>query len=141
MGAPDKLGEKLLDLNIDLSRLTKFVNSRKDRDVVFTLRVITVIQVLRILKRVSPSKYAVIDVINARLFLLATPVITMSIARMINYSFSIGTFLMLETTKVTPLFKKGDASDPSHLIIVRFLSSQSYLIERYYVHDSLYDFL
>ena len=34
----DKLREKP-DLNNDLPRLTNFVNSRKDHDVVFTLRV------------------------------------------------------------------------------------------------------
>ena len=62
----DKLREKLPDLNIDLSRLTNFVNSRKDHDVVFTLRDITVTQVISILKRVSPNKSAVIDGINAR---------------------------------------------------------------------------
>ena len=52
----DKLREKLLDLNIDLSRLTNYVNSRKDHDVVFTLRDIAVTQVLSILKRVSPNE-------------------------------------------------------------------------------------
>ena len=52
----DKLREKLPDLNVDLSRLTNLVNSRKDRDVVFTLRDITVTQVISILKRVSVNK-------------------------------------------------------------------------------------
>ena len=33
----DKLREKLPDLNSDLSRLTNFVNSRKDHDVVFEI--------------------------------------------------------------------------------------------------------
>ena len=62
----DKLREKLPDLNNDLPRLTNFVNSRKDHDVVFILRDITVCQCLSILKRVSPNKSAVIDGINAR---------------------------------------------------------------------------
>ena len=41
-----------IDLNNDLSssRLTNFVNSRKDHDVVFTLRDITVTQLISILK-------------------------------------------------------------------------------------------
>ena len=60
-----KLREKLPDLNIDLSRLTNFVSSRKDHDVVFTPRDITVTQVLSILKRVTPNKSAGIDGINA----------------------------------------------------------------------------
>ena len=52
----DKLTEKLPDLNSDISRLTNFVNSRKDHDVVFTLRDITVTQVISILKRIKKSK-------------------------------------------------------------------------------------
>ena len=88
----DKLREKLPDLNVDLSRLTNLVKSRKDRDVVFTLRDITVTQVISILKRVSTNKSVGIDGINAGLLRLAAPVITPSIARMINYSFSSRTF-------------------------------------------------
>ena len=42
----DKLREKLPDLNIDLSRLTNFVNSRKDHDVVFTLRTLLLLKFL-----------------------------------------------------------------------------------------------
>ena len=45
----DKLREKP-DLNNDLPRLTNFVNSRKDHDVVFILRDITVTQLISILK-------------------------------------------------------------------------------------------
>ena len=88
----DKLREKLPDLNIELSRLTKIVNSGKKQDVVFTLWDITVTQVISIKKRVTPNKSAGIEVINARLLRLAAPVITMSIARMMSYSFSFGTF-------------------------------------------------
>ena len=46
----DKLKKKLPDLNIDLSRSTNFVNSRRDHDVVFTLRDITVTLLISILK-------------------------------------------------------------------------------------------
>ena len=70
----DKLREKLPDLNIDLSRLTNLVNSRKDRDNVFTLRDITVTQVISILKRVSANKSVGIHGINASLLRLAAPV-------------------------------------------------------------------
>ena len=124
----DKLREKLPDLNIDLSRLTNFVNSRKDHDVVFTLRDITVTQVLNILKRVtcSPNKSAGIDGTNARLFRLAAPIITLSIARMINYSFSFGTFPHRWKPVKLPLCSKK-VMQATHPIIVQFLSLQSYL--------------
>ena len=49
--SPINLGKShQIDLNNDLSRLTNFVNSRKDHDVVFTLRDITVTQLISILK-------------------------------------------------------------------------------------------
>ena len=138
----DKLREKLPDLNIDLCRLTYFVNSRKDLDVVFTLRDITVTQVLSILKGVSPDKSAGIDEINARLLRLAAPVITLSIARIIDYAFSTtGNFPHRWKPLKLPLCSKK-MMQATHLIIVQFLSSQSYLLKivKCYVHDSLYDF-
>ena len=46
----------------------------------------------------------------------------------------------METAKVTPLFKKGDASDPSNYRPISVLTVLSTVVERY-VHDSLYDFL
>ena len=95
--------------------------------------------------RVSPNKSAGIDGINARLLRLTAPVITPSIARMINYSFSAtGNFPQRwKTLKLTLCSKK--VMQATHLIIVQFLSSHAVLstlkvIERY-VHDSLYDFI
>ena len=122
----DILREKLPDLNIDLSRLTNFVNSRKDHDVVFTLRDITVTQVIGILKRGSANKSVGIDGINASLLHLAAPVITPSIARMINYSFSSGTFPHRWKPLKLPLCSKK-VMQATHPIIVQFLSLQSYL--------------
>ena len=95
--------------------------------------------------RVSPSKSAGIDGINARLLRLTAPVITRSISRMINYSFSAtGNFPQRwKTLKLTLCSKK--VMQATHLIIVQFLSLHAVLstlkvIERY-VHDSLYDFI
>ena len=122
--------------------MTYFVNSREDHDVVFTLQDITVTQVLSIPKRVSPNKSAGIDGINARLLRLAALVITLSIVRIIDHAFSTtGNFPHRWKPLKLPLCLKK-VMQVTHLIIVQFLSSQSYLlkiIERY-VHDSLYDF-
>ena len=123
----DKLREKLPDLNIDLSRLTNFVNSRKDHDVVFTLRDVTVTQVISILKRVSANKSVGIDGISASLLRLAAPVITLSIARIIDYSFSTtGNFLHRWKPLKLPFCSKK-VMQATHPIIVQFLSLQSYL--------------
>ena len=136
----DKLRETLPDLNIDLSRFTNFVNSRKDHDVVFTLRDVTVTQVVSILKGVSADKSVGIDGISASLLRLAAPVITQRIARMINHSFSIVTFPNRWKPIKLPLCpKKGDASGPSYRPI-SVLTVLSEVVERY-VHDSLHDFL
>ena len=94
--------------------------------------------------RVSPNKSAGIDGINARLLRLTAPVITPSIARMINYSFSATRNFpqRWKTLKLTLCSKK--VMQATHLIIVQFWSlhvlSTLKVIERY-VHDSLYDFL
>ena len=95
--------------------------------------------------RVSPNKAAGIDGINALLLRLTAPVITPSIARVINYSFSTtGNFPQRwKTLKLTLCSKK--VMQATHLIIVQFLSLHAVLstlkvIERY-VHDSLYDFI
>ena len=80
--------------------------------------------------RVSANKSAGIDGINACLLRLAAPVITPSIARMINYSFSTpGNFpRRWKTLKLTLCSKK--VMQVTHLIIVQFLSLQSYLLWR-----------
>ena len=95
--------------------------------------------------RVSLNKSTGIDGINSRLLRLAAPVITPSIARMINYSFlTNGNFPQRwETLKLTLCSKK--VMQATHLIIVQLIFvltvlSTSKVIERY-VHDSLYDFL
>ena len=128
----DKLREKSPDLNSDLSRLTNFVKSRKYHDVVFTLRDITISQVIIFWRELFQTNQLVSTVI--------APVIAPSIVRMINYSFATGTFPQRwKTAKVTPLFKKGDGSDPSNYRPISVLTVLSKVIERY-VHDSLYDF-
>ena len=80
--------------------------------------------------RVSPIKSVGIDGINARLLRLTAPVITPSIARMINYSFSTtGNFPQRwKTLKLTLCSKK--VMQATHLVIVQFLSLQSCLLWR-----------
>ena len=77
--------------------------------------------------RVSPNKSAGIDGINARLLRLTAPVITPSIARMINYSFSATRNFpqRWKTLKLTLCSKK--VMQATHPIIIQFLSLQSYL--------------
>ena len=61
---------------------------------------------------------------------LAAPANSPSIARTVNHSLSTGTFPQRwKTAKITPLFKKGDASDPSNYRPISVLSVLSKVIE------------
>ena len=125
----------------DLSKLVNFVESCKDPDVVFSVPDITNAQVLQIIKGISPHKAAGIDKISARFLHIAAPILAPSIARLINMSFSTGTFpTHWKTANVTPLFKQGAASDPSNYRPISVLPVVSKVIERH-MHNSLYAFL
>ena len=69
---------------------------------------------------------------------IATPVIAPVVARLINFSFSSGSFpSRWKTAKVSPLYKNGDSRDVQNFRPISVLSVLSKVIERY-VHDSLY---
>ena len=69
------------------------------------------------------------------------PVITLSIARIIDYSFSTtGNFPHRWKPLKLSLCSKGDASDPSSYRPISVLTVLSRVVERY-VHDFLYEFL
>ena len=96
---------------------------------------------LQIRKGISPHKAAGIDKISARFLRIAAPILAPSIARLINMSFSTGTFpTRWKTANVTPLFKQGAASDPSYYRPISVLPVVSKVIERH-MHNSLYAFL
>ena len=137
----DNLRSGLGNTPSDLSKLVNFVESRKDPDVVFSVPDITNAQVLQIIKGISPHKAAGIDKISARFFRVAAPILAPRIARLINMSFSTGTFpIRWKTASVTPLFKQGAASDPSNYRPISVLPAVSKVIERH-MHNFLYAFL
>ena len=104
----------------------------------FTIPDITNIQVIDILKKISRHKAAGIDKLSARLLRIAAPVIASSVSRLINYSFSIGSVPQRwKTSKVTPLFKSGDASDPSNYRPISVLPVLSKIIERHVLYTTL----
>ena len=81
----------------------------------FTIPDITNIQVIDILMKISPHITTGIDKLIARFLQFAAPVIASSVSRLIDYSFSIGSFPQRwKTAKVTPMFKSGYASYPSN---------------------------
>ena len=72
---------------------------------------------------------------------IAAPVIAPVVARLINFSFSSGSFQSRwKTAKVSPLYKNGDPRDVQNFRPISVLPVLSKVIERH-VLDSLYSYL
>ena len=137
----DKLRDGLRQMPFDFRKLSNFVKSRKDLDVVFSVPAITSAEVNKIILTISPNKVAGIDKAAARLLRLAAPAVAPSIAKLINLSFSTGTFpSRWNTAKVTPLHKNGTERDPCNYRPISVLPVLSKVIERH-LHNTLYTFL
>ena len=96
---------------------------------------------LTLLQKLSPRKAAGIDKISSQLLRIAAPVIAPVVARLINFSFSSGSFpSRWKTAKVSPLYKNGDSRDVQNFRPISVLPVLSKVIERH-VHDSLYSYL
>ena len=108
----DRLRSTLPQVPSDPSKLQDFVRSRKSPDTSYVIPSITSAQVLTLLQKLSPRKAAGIDKISSQLLRIAAPVIAPVVARLINFSFSSGSFpSRWKTAKVSPLYKNGDLRD------------------------------
>ena len=91
--------------------------------------------------KLTPRKAAGIDKISSLLLRIGAPVIAPVVARLINFSFSSGSFpSRCKTTKVSPLYKNGDSRDVQNFLPISAPPVLSKVIERH-VHDSLYSYL
>ena len=137
----DRLRSTLPQVPSDPSKLQDFVRSRKSPDTSYVIPSITSAQVLTLLQKLSPRKAAGIDKISSQLLRIAAPVIAPVVARLINFSFSSGSFpSRWKTAKVSPLYKNGDSRDVQNFRPISVLPVLSKVIERH-VHDSLYSYL
>ena len=128
-------------MNFDISKLQKFVITRKDASITFSIPPITESKIIDCLKNISSNKASGIDNISARVLKLAAPIIAPSIAKLINYSFVTSVFPQRwKTEKVTLLFKGGDPENVNNYGPISVLPVLSKVIERH-VHDSLYSYL
>ena len=135
--AVDKLRSTLLLISPNLSELLNFIKSRKSSDIPQT----TSAQVLATLKKNNPHKAVSIDKISAQLLCVAAPVVAPIIARLINFSFSSGSFpSRLKTAKVSPLYKSGDPREVLNYRPISVIPVLSKIIEKH-MHDSLYSYL
>ena len=91
--------------------------------------------------KLTPRKAAGIDKISSQLLRIGAPVIAPVVARLINFSFSSGSFpSRCKTTKVSPLYENGDSRDVQNFLPISAPPVLSKVIERH-VHDSLYSYL
>ena len=91
--------------------------------------------------KLTPRKAAGIDKISSQLLRIGAPVIAPVVARLINFSFSSGSFTSrCKTTKVSPLYENGDSRDVQNFLPISAPPVLSKVIERH-VHDSLYSYL
>ena len=103
--------------------------------------------------KLTPRKAAGIDKISSQLLRIGAPVIAPVVARLINFSFSSGSFTsrykttkqqqlnnLLKTTKVSPLYENGDSRDVQNFLPISAPPVLSKVIERH-VHDFLYSYL
>ena len=137
----DQLRSLLPQMNFDISKLSNYVNSRKDASSTFSIPPITESKIIDCLKNICSIKASGIDNISARMLKLVGPIIAPSIAKLINCSFDTSVFPQRwKTAKVTPLFKGGDAESVNNYRPISVLPVLSKVIERH-VHDSLCSYL
>ena len=110
----DGLRSTLPQIPSDPSKLQDFIRSRKSPETSYVIPSITSAQVLTMLQKLSPHKAAGIDKISSQRLCIVAPVIGPVVARLINFSFSSGSFpSRWKTAKVSPLYKNADSCDVS----------------------------
>ena len=108
---------------------------------VFRLKHTTADVVFKILKKLSPHKATGLDNISCRLLKEAAPIISVSLAMIINGSIVSGVFpSKWKIAKIFPLFKANDCTDPHNYRPISVLSTVSKVCERV-VYDQLYAYL
>ncbi|PFX34306.1 RNA-directed DNA polymerase from mobile element jockey [Stylophora pistillata] len=137
----DQLRSLLPQMNLDISKLIHFVDSRKDAGIDFSIPPSTKRKVIDCLKNIRSNKASGIDKLSARMLKFAAPIIAPSIAKLINYSFSKSVFPQRwKTAKVFPLFKSGDSENVNNYRPISVLPVLSKVIDKH-VHDTLYSYL
>ena len=137
----DKLRNLLPDMLFDTTKLGNFVRSRKDESAVFLIPSITEREVTSYLLKIDSNTSTGIDDISSRMLKLAAPFVALSIAKLINLSFSLNVLpSRWKTAKVTPIFKSGDPADVTNYRPISVLPILSKIIERQ-VHNALFSFL
>ncbi|KAI8487535.1 hypothetical protein Bbelb_347690 [Branchiostoma belcheri] len=98
-------------------------------------------EVLGVLKELPPNKAPGPDGISNRLLKEAAPVICTSLCELFNHSLATGKLPgEWKQCNVTPVYKKGDRTDPSNYRPIALLPTVAKVLERL-VHNHLYTYL
>ncbi|XP_062610974.1 uncharacterized protein LOC134272825, partial [Saccostrea cucullata] len=110
----DNLLTKTQNHSFNSQKLKEFTKSKLNDENVFSLLPISQLDdVLTMLRSLDINKSADVDFIGPRLLKLSANVISKPITHLINTSITNGIFpSQLKHAKVTPIYKKGDKSDP-----------------------------
>ena len=121
--------------------LFQYIDTKLQENQQFKIAFIDEDGVLSILRKLNVHKSAGIDSLGPRILKLAAPVIAKPIAHLINMSIKEGIFPDdLKMAKVTPIYKKGERSDPGNYRPISILPTLSKIIEKH-VASQLRDFL
>ena len=130
------LSNALLSDNADyretLRTLKQFTQSKLNSGTEFCIQPIDETAVFTMLQKLNINKSSGVDCLGPRLLKLAAPVISKSVAHMINQSITREFFPNeLKIAKVIPIYKKGDRSDPGNYRPISILPTLSKIYERH----------
>ena len=139
------LSNALLSDNADyrdtLRTLKQFTQSKLNYGTEFCIHPIDDTAVFTMLQKLNINKSSGVDCLGLRLLKLAAPVISKSVANMINQSITRGFFPNeLKVAKVIPIYKKGDRSDPGNYRPISILPTLSKIYERH-VASQIHNYL
>ena len=121
--------------------LKEFTESKISKTEPFIINAITELEVFQMLITLNVNKSAGVDTIGPHILKLSANIISKPIAHMINLSIATGKFPeKLKVAKVTPIYKKGDKSDPGNYRPISILPTISKLFERH-VTSQIYNYL
>lgn len=137
----DRLRELLPKVPLDISKLSNFVQSRKDPDVQFSIPPVKTSFTVDNLRNLNSNKAIGVDKISAKMLKIAAPIIGSSVTKLMNMSLESAVFPhRWKLAKVTPLFKSGERDNLSNYRPISVLPVLSKLLERH-VHTQFYDYL
>ena len=116
----------------NFDKLHEFVNEKNPNQVEFSIKNITVLEVIEHLNKLDSSKSTGLDGLGPRILKLLTPVIAKSLCHIINLSIMSGNFpSILKLARVIPIFKSGDKEDPGNYRPISILPTLSKVIEKH----------